>query len=250
MHNKRTIIACLSVCIVGTMILPQTLFAENETEEQATRCNSLAPGSWSIQFQIENDIGLKPFNGKIISLKRHIARKTAFRLGVDLDVRNSDRDDVKNSVYADTNTVTQRSHREDNKQVVQVNALFMNYPNPDANVNLFFGAGPLLRFSRIKSETESSSTQSTSSVVNRYRTTNWNRSWAIGTIWVAGVEWFATRGISFHAEYRVHFDYEKTRSTSEKVTFNEPTRIDKSEGETSMWNFDGVVVTLGLSVYF
>ncbi len=250
MSYKRIIITWLSICVGGVLISPSTLYAGDETQVTTKRSNSLYPGSWSIQFQIEDDIGLKPFNGKIISLKRHVSRTTAFRVGINLDLQNSDSDSDASSVYADTATVTNGSRREQNSQALQLNTLYMYYPNPDGSVNLFLGMGPLVRFSRGKSETETFQTISVSSTEYRERMTNWNRSWAVGAIGVGGLEWFATRGISFHAEYRAQFDYTSTRSTVDKIRFDVPTRIDKTEARTSAWNFDGVVVTMGLSIYF
>jgi opacity protein-like surface antigen len=77
-----------------------------------------------------------------------------------------------------------------------------------------------------------------------------SRTWKIGALGVAGVEWFATKGVSFHAEYRSSLRYGKTKQESLTDRPSDPSYYRKDESTTSSWDFQGVAVTFGVSLYF
>lgn len=209
------------------------------------RENSLKPGSWSIQFQISDEFGLDPFNGMAISLKRHFSEKTALRIGMDLNIESENLEDERLRTYDDTLTYTDARTEENDHQSIEINSLFIYYPSPEKSINLFLGAGPLFRLSRKTGETDIIETPG----FERTRISSWSRTIALGVLGVGGVEWFARERISFHAEYRASLkyrmiDYDRTD------TYYDSGVKRKNEGERNEWNFGGVIVTLGVSLYF
>jgi hypothetical protein len=64
---------------------------------------------------------------------------------------------------------------------------------------------------------------------------------------------FASREISFHAEYRVRFVYGQTRREDTDSTYRESDELRQkreSDRDTDFWDFDAVDVLMGLSIYF
>ena len=242
--RKKSGFALTIMAIVVTLLLVKT--ADAQDEEEKSRKNSLEPGAWAIQFQIEDDIGLKPFNGMIISLKRHFSSHSAFRLGFNLDLRYDDSDRDNTTTRADSLIYTNYDNYKSNSESIQLDLMYMNYPNPGAAVNFFWGVGPLVRFSRSNAESESRRSYQDETAF-WYREDK-ARSWRVGALGAAGVEWFATKGISFHAEYRATASYGKGKSESFRLEPDGDTSSITGNSESA--DFDGVNVILGLSVYF
>jgi hypothetical protein len=239
------LVAVIAITVI-MCVAPSIVLAE-EPEASSARENSLHAGSWSLQFQIEEDIGLKPFSGMIISVKRHISRRSALRIGLDLDIVFDDQIEEMSYEYADTLTYIYETSYDNNSQSVALDFLYVRYLNPDATINLFWGAGPRVRFNRSRRETEKIRTDFDQT--DRTTTDYFWRAWGAGILGVAGVEWFATKGIGFHAEYRASFMY--TNSDIENVQYSERiNRTSKNTVEGEDWNFQGVSVIMGISVYF
>lgn len=241
--------AAIIIGVVFTAFLSTELLAESENREMNKRDNSLYPGSWSIQFQIEDDIGLKPFNGMIISVKRHVSKQSAFRISFNLDIDFDDDDSESQHTYSDSTVYAKVRTTDYNAQRIEVNFAYLNYPRPDSNINLFWGAGPFVRYSRSRRETEEIRTTPPS-----YRQTTINtdylNSWGIGILGLAGVEWFATKNISFHAEYRASAVYSRSKRENAHNILQETKIVDTSETASYGWDLHGVSVILGISLYF
>jgi hypothetical protein len=244
MHKKKPSISiCLSIIAVMLM-LPAALSAEEKM-----RCRrDLEPGSWSLQFQIADDINLRAFNGMMISVKRHFNERSAIRLGLNLDLDSDRRIEGIAHSYRDTLREGRIYKRDDSEQSIQLNLFYMRYPNPGGRIKLFYGAGPLVSFSRRLLEYERNYYGS-----GRYdiKESNWERYWAVGLNGILGAEWFATDGISFHAEYRAVAKYTRGRYESDEFRFSSQGKTATySETETDYWNFDASYVTFGISLYF
>ena len=69
---------------------------------------------------------------------------------------------------------------------------------------------------------------------------------------LVGVEWFVTKAISFHGEYRASFRYIHSKHKFNRIQERpgNPAVIDTSEGTDEKWDFDGVHVIMGVSLYF
>ncbi|HEU4365242.1 MAG TPA: hypothetical protein VFT13_07225 [Candidatus Krumholzibacteria bacterium] len=192
------------------LFIPAAAYAETPSPGDDARKNSLVPGAWAIQFQIEDDIGVKPFNGMSISLKRHVSSQSAFRFGATLSV--DFRNDENNDTNVQADTVVATSHREDdsNSQGIRIDLLYMRYPASASRVSWFWGAGPLVRYSR--SDRESRSTYTTINGSQTRTTDQESDTWGVGGMGTMGVEWFATKEVSFHAEYFAFLEYSSSDS--------------------------------------
>jgi hypothetical protein len=212
--------------------------------------NSLQPGSWSLQFQLEEELSIEPFDGLIVAVKRHFSRHSAIRIGFDLDIEFSDNDTQRNRLYADTVWSTTDYTYESDSQQIEMDVMYLMYPNPDGLINFFWGAGPLIMYSRSKSENNNDYVQLGAAAVESSE--NWRRTWSAGGRGLVGAEWFVTKAISFHAEYRASFRYIHTKFESTRIRerTGEPKSVDKDEGTDKKWDFDGVHVIVGISLYF
>lgn len=239
----RTISIFLSLMAV-IITFPALSSAEQQKHDKCT--SYFEPGSWSVQFQIADQINLEPFNGKAISLKYHLSEKSAIRLGLNLGLGSDDSDSEHSYTYRDTLEDLSELESESSSQMAQLNLVYMLYPNPDGKVKLFYGAGPLVMVSRTKSERESIDTTGDS-----MKESHWGRSWALGLIGIFGAEWFATDAISFHAEYRAIARYMRTNSEVDRTSYNDSrASIITSDKESDDWDFDASKVTFGISLYF
>jgi hypothetical protein len=230
-------------------LIPALASAGGQVQGQG-RANSLEGGSWSMQFGITDELGLKPFNGMSVSLKRHTSARSAFRLGLNVGFDFGDGDSDQVIAEADTATNATDSNGDSNSQLVQVDLLYMRYPKPGSSVNLFLGTGPLFRYSRSEANSEISSLEP--GYVYRRTSEKWSRSWQIGVLGVGGVEWFATRAISFHAEYRAAVAYSKSESDSKTdyVYSDRPSAHLVGSSSGSTWDFHGTSLAFGVSLYF
>jgi hypothetical protein len=235
--------------LILALFIPAAAYADTPPPGDDARKNSLVPGAWAIQFQIEDDIGVKAFNGMSISLKRHVSSQSAFRLGATLWVNSSDGEDTGSSVQADTVVATTHRENDSNSQGIRIDLLYMRYPATASRVSWFWGAGPLVRYSR--SEQESKSTYTATSGTQSSTSEQESDAWGVGGMGTMGGEWFATKEVSFHAEYFALLEY-SSNDTHYTDTLSsggaQQTRTGGGSGDT--WRFDGVNVILGISIYF
>ncbi|MCK4329861.1 hypothetical protein KAX02_08460 [candidate division WOR-3 bacterium] len=249
---KHEYFSCIYILIILVLMSGVSLFsqslAEENVVEKSPRDNSLHAGSWSFQFQLEDDIGLKPFNSMIISFKRHTSRHSAFRVGLDLDIDFDDSDYDTRIEESDTNITIGEERVDKNSQRIELDLEYLNYPNAGSNINMFWGVGPLISYSRSRQERER--IYSYDSGVSITTGDRYSSSWSLGVLGMAGVEWFATRSISFHAEYRASAAYYRSKIEQVDVDYNDQIRRIEAETFRDGWDFHGVKVIMGISLYF
>jgi len=222
-----------------------TLTTRNASAQNNEQRNSLQEDVWALQFQIADNFSLRAFQGFALSAKKHFSNTSALRVGVGLNISVRDDDRLDRTLPADT--VRQSYDQTSNNQSIDISTQYLLYPNPDADINVFFGAGPLLRFTRNKVETEATnimggSTYKSNSVLNEH-------SWAIGASGLLGVEWFASKNISFLGEYALSLEYYTAKLNRTQST---TASIDRTESEysTKYFRVYPLLVKFGLSVYF
>lgn len=236
--------------VVAAFLGFSNAFAETGEVKEDARDNALHPRSWSIQFQIDEGISLKQFDGMMISLKRHFTRRSALRVGIGLELSYDDSEEdriylIDNDLgYNYINTMSR------NAQTIELDILYCYYPKPGAFVNLYVGGGPLVRYSRQKSDQETKRIEDAGDVHLDARM-SYSGGWSGGVLGTIGVEWFLVKRFSFHAEYRASVAYRRTRSVLDRTSTNgSSSRVDWMEVTSSGWDFDALSVVLGLSVYF
>jgi hypothetical protein len=209
--------------------------------QDSTTSNSLKEGMWALQFQVGDNFTLTSFQGSIGSIKRHLSNNSAIRVGVSTEFNTQDNELATRRLTVDTLQQSQAINY--NTQVINFRAQYLFYPSPQSEVNLFIGTGPTFYFGHSKNESGSNSTSS-SSVTSRLTKIE-EYFWSIGVSAVLGVEWFATRSISFHAEYSTFLDYVSTKSTR----IDEGSNIETRQTKHEFRKLPGRAY-LGLSAYF
>lgn len=189
-----------------------------ETSDAKPR-NSLEKGAWAMQFALDSDNLLTSYGGSV-ALKRHISPRSAYRVGFDYGLSTQDQESPGN-----TNTDT-------NYQNVGMFIHFLRYTDPEASVHFFWGTGPFGSFSRSES-TQSDSDHSTEVVAE---------TWSVGIDGRIGVEWFATRTLSFHAEYFGTASFQRSERRH--------TTVETTETTQDQWRLSRGPVVFGLSAYF
>ena len=216
------------VAIVTLMISTSLAYAQDEQKEVATAKNSLQAGAWALQFRISGDFRLSSFQGTVLSLKHHRSSKSAFRLGLGFDFYVSEESRV--STQTDTIIAGSEEKFDQNRQSIQLEFQYLRYPNPGPRLSYFVGVGPLIGFNRRYDQT--------SSVLAEETTT-----WLVGASGQFGVEWFATRSISFHAEYGAQITY--LWLNREEVWSDHVRNVDANR-----WDISARSLLFGLSAYF
>jgi hypothetical protein len=188
-------------------------------ETQAAPKNSLEKGAWALQFALDSDNLLTSYGGSV-ALKRHVSARTAFRVGFDYGLLTQDQE-FEAGATTDTNY-----------QNFGMFVHFLRYTDPEAPVHFFWGTGPFGSYSRSES-TQSESYATSESVAE---------TWSVGIDGRIGVEWFATRTLSFHAEYFGTASFQRSERTT--------TTVDTFKSTQDQWRLTRGPVVFGLSAYF
>ena len=221
-------VRCLSAAFVLLILAAAHANAQStETQAAGTQAapkNSLVAGAWALQFKVDSDAILSEFGGSV-AIKRHVSDRSAFRVGFDYGLSTGDRD-------WDGERQNDRANG-----MIGMFVDYLRYTDVTSPVNFFWGVGPFGSFYRSRDTIEQEFSE-TESVI---------KIWNAGISGRVGVEWFATRSLSFHAEYFGTAYYESR--TSESTTTHGETS-DSSEISDDEWRLSRGPVVLGLSAYF
>ena len=215
------------------------LFAQENKRE-----NSLETGAWALQFQITRNFTLSRFEGSVISAKRHFSDKKSLRFGLSLNASISDNEQNLTQSASDTLRQIVKADADNDTQNIELSVQYVVYPSPAKEVNLFLGVGPMVGFNRRKSKTDSergipNPVESTSQMTSK--------QWSIGVSAILGAEWFATKSISFLAEYGLSLNYIWLKDSRKDSTAGV---VTESENKSKFFNLSATSVKFGLSVYF
>ena len=230
----------IKIIICLNCFLPDTfLFAQENPKE-----NSLESGAWALQFQITRNFALSRFEGSVISAKRHFSDKKSLRFGLNLNASISDTEQNFTRMVSDTLRETRKNDGENNTQNIELNVQYLFYPSPAKEINLFLGIGPMIGFNRSNSET-GLDREPLNPVDSTSKRTS--KRWSLGVSANLGVEWFATKSISFLAEYGLSLNYILAKDSSTDRTAG---TVTESENKSEIFNLNAASVKFGLSVYF
>ena len=209
----------------------------------SARENSLKKGKWALQFKVNNLINLSSFQGSTLSIKKHTSDRAAWRLGFTLhfNVRNESTEVLIYSTNAP-------GHNDLTDITFRISAQKILYVNPQSDINFFWGFGPLYSYRYFLSDSDNNTSD------GQFQQRFWreDHTWLLGLTGIIGVEWFATKRISFLAEYETSASYSersqrviRRRVTSGNVNYNLDTTNKLNEVKLSSSQ-----VKFGLSVYF
>ncbi len=227
-------------------LLSASVFAQQDQETRHNRNNSLAKGARAFQFEIVGDLfnlDLRNLFGTTLALKKQTSDGSAMRIGLGVGFNLSDQDRTS-EVREDSITQSQTDY-DRNGQSVNIVIQKIFYPAPTADVNFFYGLGPLASFGHDKSAQEDLRPWTRTTSTETY-------SWSVGVAGVLGVEWFPTRSISLLAEYGSDMRYKwEERKVESSRTYPDGTTIGQvSEDKSKGLSLSTTSVKVGLSVYF
>ena len=231
----------------------------------AAEDDSLRKGAWALQFEVNGDFDLGPFQGKMISIKKHTGDGAAYRFGLDFSLTDNatDKDDFDVDEYGSgesQNTKLSAVSTDLNARSFALTVQRISYPKPGRRIKLFYGIGPTFTHSHKDDDRYIEGinvhiggfelpdtvhfTQEISSSMN---------GWSLGMRGILGVEWFASPSISLLAEYNSNLAYSWSRTEAESVSTSFETEVIARKSGVS--DSDGIefgagAVKFGLSAYF
>ncbi len=229
----------LASFVIPLVFIHSDVKAQSEAAEEKKRPNSLVPGAWALQFEVGENFSIEDFQGFLLSAKKHLAARKAIRVGFGFSGEASI--SASTSKFFDGDTSFQNTYKgpQDYSQTFDLVVQFISVPAPEKDVNLFLGLGPLFRFSHSGSEMG-------------YQGLTYERdvkTWVLGAMGILGVEWFATKSISFLAEYGVAFEYQNRTDESKSFDYLIPEQTVNGITRHSV-RFEPNPLKVGLSVYF
>lgn len=228
------------ILFIAINCLPDTsLFAQENKME-----NSLETGAWALQFQISRNFTLSRFEGSVISAKRHFSDKKSLRFGLSLNASISDAEQNSKQFTSDTLRQILTADSDSDVQNIELNVQYLFYPSPEKEINLFLGVGPMVGFNRSNSETGSERGTPNPVESTSQRT---SKRWSLGISANLGAEWFATKNISFLAEYGLSLNYIWVKDSRTDKTAG---IVTEAENKSKILNLSATSVKFGLSVYF
>ena len=261
MKNFVTLCAYAFAFSVALSLSQRSAFAqESKRDSSGTPRNFLQPDAWALEFGIGYNFSLTSFQGSALSIKRQLNSHEAIQLGIGGSLSDQSTSGSTQYNLGDTLTYGYSQTGASNGGSIQVNLQYVYYPNPDADVIFYFGAGPTIGYSRSKSNINSTPAlpvPADSTVYIDYPSSpNQNStSWNAGVSAMAGVECFVWKYVSIHAQYGLNLTYGESNYTSGyayEILRNGKLvpRTSSSHGSSHTWQFYPASVMFGLSVYF
>ena len=205
--------------------------------------NSLKKGKWALQFKVFNFINLSSFQGSTLSIKKHTSDRAAWRLGLTLrfDVRD---ESTKILIYSNNAP----GHNDLTDIMFRIAAQKIFYVNPQSDINFFWGLGPLFSYRYFLNDRDNNSSD------GQFQDRFWreDHTWLLGLTGIIGAEWFATKSISFLAEYETSASYSERnqRVIRRRISFGNVNFNQDSTNKLNEVKFSSSQVKFGLSVYF
>lgn len=235
---------CKSLLIAATILCSlshfcATAFAEETSEDK----EPLSAGSWSVQFQIAENLLLSSFQGSTLSAKRHLSAQRAIRFGLSLSADFRDSDRTLEQFDSDLPSGGSNALENSNNQNILLLSQYMFYPSPSKNINMYFGVGPGFSLGRSSRDQDTANVDDATTIGTTLRGTNFS----LGVDWAFGVEWFVARNISLLGEYGGALRYRWSKTKQTNVIGDRDQRRDTVNKSLEL---GANPVRLGVSVYF
>jgi opacity protein-like surface antigen len=212
---------------------------------QQSGSKPLTENSKALQFQIGSNFTLTSFQGAALSYKHHLKPLLAIRVGSELSLSKSNFDLTEVDSVGDLETL---SKSDQTWYYVRFNTQLIWYSESYSGISFFYGVGPFLGFSKSEKKDELVSPYPGHPRTNLDET---KTGWSLGLTGLVGVEWFVSKSISLHAEYRISLGYSQEKREYNRTTISQTGKSYITGNETIKFrqlSSDGV--RFGLSVYF
>lgn len=219
-----------SLCVVSLFVL---IFVYTSFGQSPSHLDSLN-GKYALQFQIDDNFTLRSFQGTTFSGKYHFSKNEAVRVGLTLEIGNSDIETKLNML--DTSALN-KSEEDYNKFGITINSQYQKYFSIDNSIAFFGGVGPFITIynsDRERTITYNGAEEKAKSETNTF---------SVGADLIAGVEWWFYKQMSLSAEYGLEFAYWSSTNKSKSDT-------ETAESESNSFSVNGNSVKFGISVYF
>ncbi|GBD87370.1 hypothetical protein BMS3Abin03_01302 [bacterium BMS3Abin03] len=191
--------------IYFAFLFTSLLFVTTGFSQSTSYLDSL-DGKYALQFQINENFSLSNFQGSTLSGKYHFSTRDAIRLGLSLELSNSESETSSNQI--DTiNVITNSGDR--NAFGITLNSQYIRYIRGTNDISFFGGGGPFFTY-------ETSTTNSKVNInetIEKYKRTM--ESYTFGVDLLIGVEWWFHKYMSLSAEYGMKFMYSSHESVNE-----------------------------------
>jgi opacity protein-like surface antigen len=212
---------------------------------QQSGSKPLTENSKALQFQIGSNFTLTSFQGAALSYKHHLKPLRAIRVGSELSLSKSNFDLTEVDSVGALETL---SKSDQTRYYVRFNTQLIWYSESYSGISFFYGVGPFLGFSKSEKKDEWVSSYPGHPRTNLDET---KTGWSLGLTGLVGVEWFVSKSISLHAEYRISLGYSREKREYNRTTISQTGKSYITGNETIKFrqlSSDGV--RFGLSVYF
>lgn len=175
------------------------IFSSSSLSQNTSYLDSL-DGRYALQFQITANFSLTNFQGTILSGKYHFNKRDAIRLGLSIELDDSDAE-VEHNIRDTVNTETFNNER--NSFGFTVNTQYLRYITGIDNIFLFGGGGPFVHYFSSTSNGEVPTEDETETETFEYS----SDIYYLGVNMILGVEWWFHKSMSLSAEYGMEFRY-------------------------------------------
>jgi len=249
-HNNR---------ILSLTFLTLTVYFFSQAQTQSLDSTSVKEGIWALQFGIANSFTLTSFQGATIGAKYQLSDKNAIRGGITISGSTNDGTSSNSGSIDDTSYGSTPGSNSTKSANVSFVLQYLWYMNPNGPVHFYTGLGPLVSYTYSKTSVNSPYLYNAYDA-GSYRgywehqigTSN-STQWGVGGSGVVGVEWFASRWLSIHADYNESVQYRwGSNSSSQDNSSTYPNYISShtdSSGKSKGWTLSSSGVAFGLNIY-
>jgi hypothetical protein len=242
--------------ILFFILLSTTLSFSCEAQCQSPDSVSLKSGLWALQFGIAGNFTLTSFQGSTIGAKYQLSENNAIRGGITINGNTSSGPSSSSGAIGDTGSGTVNGSSSSKSAGASFVMQYLWYMNPNGPVHFYTGFGPSVSYSYYQSSSDYFDLDNINShgywVEDLYG--NNSTQWGAGIAVSAGVEWFACKWLSLHADYNesIQYQWRSSSSSTNYRTSTYPGFIPENEeisGTTRGWALISSGVSFGLSIY-
>ena len=238
---------------IALMVLSFTCHAQNQSADSV----SLRRGSWALQFGIASNFTLTSFQGSTIGAKYQLSQNNAIRGGITINGGSNNAPVSYSGSIGDSSAGTVSTSSSVKSANISFTIQYLWYMNPDGPVHLYAGLGPAISYYYNHNNSENPYLNNSGNgsgfwIVEKYNSIR--TQWAAGGAAVIGVEWFACRWLSLHADYNELIQYQwgsssLVRSYSTTANSNYIPVNQSNSGTAKGWTLNSSAVSFGLNVY-
>jgi hypothetical protein len=230
------------------------------SQAQSSDSTFLKDGTWALEFGIAGNFTLTSFQGSTIGALYRISDKNAIRGGITINGSTNDGTTSNSGSLDDTSYGDAAGSSSTKSATVSFVLQYLWYMNPNGPVHLYAGLGPLVSYSYSNSSADYPSTQGiyNNGSGQQYwiheKTSSNSTQWGAGGAGILGVEWFACRWLSVHADYNESIQYRWGSNSSNQdwstLTYpNYAPAQSNTSGKSKGWAVNSSGVAFGLNIY-